>query len=247
MATLREVVAVLDGLYDPAWADDWDAVGTIVGDPDAEITSILFAVDPVAEVVAEAIETGAQLIVTHHPLYLKGTTTVAASTPKGRVVHELIANGIALHNCHTNADGAPLGVSESMALALGLTDLRPLEVDVATAVDKWVVFVPNDYADQVSTAMHVRSVPTIRLSSAALVKGPSGHWLARCRQSVQSATLSGLTKPGSNSSPTRSFENPSLPQCSTPTHTKRWPTTCGSWRPGQAAEELAGLAGWQNQ
>lgn len=154
MATLREVVAVLDGLYDPAWADDWDAVGTIVGDPDAEITSILFAVDPVAEVVAEAIEIGAQLIVTHHPLYLKGTTTVAASTPKGRVVHELIANGIALHNCHTNADCAPLGVSESMALALSLTDLRPLEVDVASAVDKWVVFVPNDYADQVSAAMH---------------------------------------------------------------------------------------------
>ncbi|MTB87592.1 Nif3-like dinuclear metal center hexameric protein [Aeromicrobium senzhongii] len=154
MPALRDVIAVLDGLYDPRWADDWDAVGTVAGDPDAEVTSILFAVDPVQAVVDEAVERGAQLVVTHHPLHLKGVTSVAATTPKGRVVHTLISHGIGLHTCHTNADSAPRGVSESMGLALGLTDLRPLETDLESPLDKWVVYVPRDDADRVVAAMH---------------------------------------------------------------------------------------------
>ncbi|MCW2800222.1 MAG: Nif3-like dinuclear metal center hexameric protein [Aeromicrobium sp.] len=161
MPTLREVTAVLDGLYDPEWADDWDAVGTVAGDPDAEIGKVLFAVDPVQAVVDEAIAWGADLLVTHHPLYLKGVTSVSASTPKGRIVHDLISNGIALHTCHTNADSPPLGVSESMALALGLTDIRPLQPDAAAPVDKWVVFVPRDAADAVAAAMHTAGAGAI--------------------------------------------------------------------------------------
>ena len=153
MPALRDVVAVLDELYDPHWAADWDAVGTVVGHPEADVSRILFAVDPVQAVVDEAIAWGADLLVTHHPLYLSGVTSVAASTPKGRVVHDLIGHGIALHTCHTNADSPPLGVSESMALALGLTDIRPLEAD-ADATDTWVVFVPEDDVDAVAAAMH---------------------------------------------------------------------------------------------
>ncbi|MCW2749512.1 MAG: Nif3-like dinuclear metal center hexameric protein, partial [Aeromicrobium sp.] len=161
MPTLRDVTAVLDGLYDPEWADDWDAVGTVVGDPAAEVSKVLLAVDPVQAVVDEAVAWGADLLVTHHPLYLNGVTSVAASTPKGRVVHTLISNGIALHTCHTNADSPPLGVSESMALALGLTDVRPLEPKPAAPVDKWVVFVPRDLADAVSGAMHAAGAGAI--------------------------------------------------------------------------------------
>ncbi len=129
MPTFRDVVAVLDGLYDPRWADDWDAVGTVVGDPGATIQKVLLAVDPVQSVVDEAVEWGADLVVVHHPLWLKGVTSVEASSPKGRVVHTLITEGIALHTCHTNADCPPLGVSESMAFALGVREVRPLEAD----------------------------------------------------------------------------------------------------------------------
>ncbi|AXT84614.1 Nif3-like dinuclear metal center hexameric protein [Aeromicrobium sp. A1-2] len=154
MPSLRDVVGVLDSLYDPRWADDWDAVGTVAGDPDAEIGRVLFAVDPVQAVVDEAIVWGADLIVTHHPLWLKGVTSVAAGSPKGRVVHDLISHGIALHTCHTNADCPPLGVSESMAFALGLTDVRPLEPDPADPVDAWVVYVPRADADAIAAAMH---------------------------------------------------------------------------------------------
>lgn len=129
MPSLREVVAALDGLYDPRWADDWDAVGTVVGDPDAPVAKVLLAVDPVQAVVDEAVQWGADLVLVHHPLWLTGVTSVAAGTAKGRVVQTLISHGIALHTCHTNADSPPRGVSESMAFALGVTDVRPLEPD----------------------------------------------------------------------------------------------------------------------
>lgn len=171
MVSLRDVVAVLDGLYDPRWADEWDAVGTVVGDPEATVQKVLFAVDPVQAVVDEAIAWGADLLVTHHPLFLKGVTSVAASTPKGRVVHGLIANGIALHTCHTNADSPPLGVSESMALALGLTDVRPLEVD-GDATDKWIVYVPEGDVDRVAAAMHDAGAGAIGQYDRAMFTSP---------------------------------------------------------------------------
>ena len=171
MSALRDVVAVLDELYDPRWADDWDSVGTVVGDPEVNISRILFAVDPVQAVVDEAVEWGADLVVAHHPLYLSGVTSVAASSPKGRVVHDLISHGIALHTCHTNADSPPLGVSESMALALGLTDVRPLEVD-ADASDTWVVFVPNDDVDRVAAAMHEAGAGAIGTYDRAMFQAP---------------------------------------------------------------------------
>ncbi|MCB5182148.1 Nif3-like dinuclear metal center hexameric protein [Streptomyces antimicrobicus] len=129
MPRLSEVIAALDALWPPARAEQWDAVGTVCGDPDAEVSRVLFAVDPVQEIADEAVELGAELIVTHHPLYLRGTTTVAAGTFKGRVVHTLIKNDIALHVAHTNADTADPGVSDALAGALDLRVVGPLVPD----------------------------------------------------------------------------------------------------------------------
>src|SRR5690606_34591062 len=79
------------------------------------------------------VEWGADLIVTHHPLFLRGVTSVAATTPKGRVVHRLVTSGIALHVSHTNADAANPGVSDALAELLGVRDGVPLDPDPADA------------------------------------------------------------------------------------------------------------------
>ncbi|MEV0847031.1 Nif3-like dinuclear metal center hexameric protein [Streptomyces sp. NPDC049954] len=129
MPRLSEVIAALDALWPPDRAESWDAVGTVCGDPDAEVDRVLFAVDPVRAVAEEAVRLGAGLLVTHHPLYLRGTTTVAAGTFKGRVVHDLIKHDVALHVAHTNADTADPGVSDALAGALDLRVLRPLVPD----------------------------------------------------------------------------------------------------------------------
>ncbi|MFF4560360.1 Nif3-like dinuclear metal center hexameric protein [Streptomyces sp. NPDC001435] len=129
MPRLSEVIAALENLWPAERAESWDAVGTVVGDPDQEVSRVLFAVDPVQDIVDEAVKLGADLLVTHHPLFLRGTTTVAASTFKGRVVHTLIKNDIALHVAHTNADTADPGVSDALAGALDLRVVRPLVPD----------------------------------------------------------------------------------------------------------------------
>jgi dinuclear metal center YbgI/SA1388 family protein len=132
MPLVSEVVATLERRYDPAWAAEWDSIGLICGDPDAEASRIHVAVDPVEVVVEEAISAGAQLLITHHPLFLGGTESVAATSPKGRVVHRLVTNGVALYVAHTNADVADPGVSDSLAAVLGLVDVRP----IAPAADR---------------------------------------------------------------------------------------------------------------
>ncbi|NJP99639.1 Nif3-like dinuclear metal center hexameric protein [Streptomyces zingiberis] len=129
MPALSEVIAALEALWPPAQAEEWDAVGTVCGDPDAPVGRVLFAVDPVREVADEALRLGADLLVTHHPLYLRGTTSVAATTFKGRVVHSLIRGSVALHVAHTNADRADPGVSDALAGALGLRVTGPLVPD----------------------------------------------------------------------------------------------------------------------
>lgn len=126
MTTIADITGYLNELYPEATAESWDAVGLTVGDPAARVTTVLAAVDIDPIVVEEAIETGAGLILTHHPLFLSGTTTVAASTPKGRMVHDLILAGVGLYNAHTNADIAPTGVNDCLAELLGLADTRPL-------------------------------------------------------------------------------------------------------------------------
>ena len=78
--TVRIVVGWLEDAYPQRLAESWDRVGLCVGDPDAEVTGILFAVDPTDAVVAEARDLGAQLIVTHHPLLLRGVHSVAAAS-----------------------------------------------------------------------------------------------------------------------------------------------------------------------
>ncbi|WP_268643152.1 Nif3-like dinuclear metal center hexameric protein [Nocardiopsis sp. EMB25] len=127
---LADVISAFEGMYPPSWAMSWDAVGLVCGDPGQSVRRVLFAVDPVAAVVDEALEWGADLIITHHPLMLRGVTSVAADTPKGNVVHRLIRAGSALYTAHTNADTAAPGVSDALARAVGLNgDLRPLDPD----------------------------------------------------------------------------------------------------------------------
>jgi dinuclear metal center YbgI/SA1388 family protein len=134
--TLGDITALLDEWFPPHHADDWDAVGLVCGDPDTEVDQILLAVDPVTVVAGEAIGRGAQLLVTHHPLFLKGVHGVAATEPKGRIVHRLLSSGCALFTAHTNADSPVGGVSESLALALGLVDVTPLEPDPGQSPDE---------------------------------------------------------------------------------------------------------------
>ncbi|MDL5156769.1 Nif3-like dinuclear metal center hexameric protein [Actinomycetospora termitidis] len=124
---IADAVTALEAAYPPALAQDWDAVGLVCGDPTEPVTRVHLAVDPTAAVVEEAIAAGAELLVTHHPLLLRGVHGVPADQPKGSVVHRLIRAGVGLFAAHTNADAASPGVSDALADALGVVVEEPLD------------------------------------------------------------------------------------------------------------------------
>lgn len=123
---LGDVLAAAEELWPDSLAEDWDAVGLVAGRHEAPIAKVLFAVDPTAEVIDEALGWGADLLITHHPLLLKAVTTVAASEFKGAAVHRLIEAHCALLTVHTNGDSAVGGVSDVLADALGVLNTQPL-------------------------------------------------------------------------------------------------------------------------
>ncbi|GAB3128051.1 Nif3-like dinuclear metal center hexameric protein [Tsukamurella serpentis] len=151
---LAEVIEMLDQAYPPRLAEEWDSVGLVCGDPADEVEKVLVCVDVTTAVVDAALAGGVQLIIAHHPLLLRGVDTVAATTPKGALIHRLVRGGCALFTAHTNADRARGGVNDALAAALGLQVSGPIEyLDAARRLDRWGVMVPPAQADEVLAAM----------------------------------------------------------------------------------------------
>ncbi|HWL02329.1 MAG TPA: Nif3-like dinuclear metal center hexameric protein [Microbacteriaceae bacterium] len=128
-STVAELAAAAESLWPVAGAEAWDAVGLVSGDPEAPVERVLLAVDAVADTVDEAIEIGADLLLTHHPLLLRGVTTVAADRYKGSIISRLIKADCALLTAHTNADVVDDGTSGALAAKLGLQHLAPIDPD----------------------------------------------------------------------------------------------------------------------
>ncbi|GAB2460021.1 Nif3-like dinuclear metal center hexameric protein [Jatrophihabitans fulvus] len=153
MPLLADLVAACDTWFDPRWAESWDAVGLVCGDPSEPVERVMLAVDPVPATVDEAIAAGAQLLITHHPLLLTGVHGVPADDPKGALVHRMIRAGVGHLVAHTNADVADPGVSDALAALFDLRDLRPLDPQPDAPLDKLVVFVPHAQAQNLIDAL----------------------------------------------------------------------------------------------
>lgn len=124
--TLREVLDVVERLWPPATAQSWDRVGLVTGNPDQPVRRVHLAVDPTLAVVQEARDLGADLLLVHHPLLLRGVHSVATTSAKGASVTALVVGDVALYVAHTNADVAVDGVAEALADAAGLGPRTPL-------------------------------------------------------------------------------------------------------------------------
>ncbi|WP_144759005.1 Nif3-like dinuclear metal center hexameric protein [Curtobacterium sp. 9128] len=134
MPTLRDLQAVIESLWPASGAESWDAVGLVSGDPDQGVEHVHLAVDAVPDTAREAVAVGADLLLTHHPLLLRGVTTVAETTAKGSVLATLIRGACALLAAHTNADVVATGTSAVLADRIGLTEQRPLEPGASPGV-----------------------------------------------------------------------------------------------------------------
>lgn len=105
----KEIIERIEAVYQPRNAMDWDNVGLLVGDREAEIQTILLALDATEAVIEQAVSLGADMIITHHPLIFRGMKRITAEDFIGRRVLKLVRNGIAYYAMHTNFDVGDMG------------------------------------------------------------------------------------------------------------------------------------------
>lgn len=126
MPTVGEIAQVLEQLAPLALAEPWDNVGLLVGDADWPADRVMTCLTVTPETVSEAIDGGAQLIVSHHPLPFQPVKTITSQTTVGRLLLKLIRSGIAVYSPHTAFDSASAGINQHLAIGLGLQEIRPL-------------------------------------------------------------------------------------------------------------------------
>ena len=127
--TLKSIIDIIEEFAPPAIQESWDNSGLIIGDKRREITKTLLALDCTPEVVGSAVNMGAELIITHHPLIFKGIKRIEDHTNLGRAIINAIKNDIAIYSVHTNIDKVLRGVSGLMAQKIGLKNVGILSRD----------------------------------------------------------------------------------------------------------------------
>ncbi len=151
--TVGEIARWLDRFAPPALAADWDNTGLLLGNAAVTAPRILTCLTVTQSVVAEAVDAGVQLIVTHHPILFKAVKKLTSHTPDGRLLLPLIEAGIAVYSPHTSFDNCAGGINDALATAFGLTGVSPLRWKDSTKECKLVVFVPDSDLAKVSDAV----------------------------------------------------------------------------------------------
>ena len=148
-----DVIALMEEIAPPGWAEDWDNCGLQAGSPRAEVDAVLLALDVTDEVVAEARERGAGLLVCHHPLIFKPLRRLPGDEPAGSLLREVMITGLVVYAAHSNLDASPHGVNVALAELLGLRDHQPLLRPRAGGAFKLVTFLPPQHVAAVSAAL----------------------------------------------------------------------------------------------
>lgn len=152
--TAAQVAAAVERAAPLELAEDWDNVGIQVGSPEAAVTGVSLALDPLPSAVTHAHQQGANLLLCHHPLIQSPISRLPASGYVPDTLRELLSHDMALYIAHTNADASPI-LSPTYALAdlLCLGALRPLSARDQPLDYKVVVFVPTTHTHTVLQAM----------------------------------------------------------------------------------------------
>jgi dinuclear metal center YbgI/SA1388 family protein len=153
MLTVANIVEFLDRTCPPSLAAEWDNVGLLVGERGTAVLRVMTCLTVTLDSAAEAVESGVQLLVTHHPVLFRGIKRLTDETAEGRVLLALIRAGVAVYSPHTAFDNAVGGINEALAKRLDLTNLAPLRRAEEAPSCKIVVFVPDKDLAKVSDAM----------------------------------------------------------------------------------------------
>ncbi len=153
MLRVADIVDFLDRSCPPALAAEWDNVGLLLGERGIVVTRVMTCLTVTPESAAEAVESGVQFIVTHHPILFRAVKRLTDATTEGRMLLPLVRAGVAVYSPHTAFDNAVAGINQELGRRLDLTNLAPLRRGEESRSCKIVVFVPDKDLAKVSEAM----------------------------------------------------------------------------------------------
>lgn len=130
MVELKKITDFIEENFPPSFAEDFDNIGLLVGRTDKEITKVLICLDCDKNVVKEAIETGAELIITHHPVIFNPIKRITDENDFGEMIVSAIENGISIYSAHTNFDSAPGGLTDNVVKTLDLIPIGNMEGEI---------------------------------------------------------------------------------------------------------------------
>ena len=199
--TARELVEPIEIMAPPETQAGWDNSGFSVGNPDGEVSRALIALDCTPQVVAEAVEKGCDIIITHHPLIFGGIRKISDATLTGRTVISAIRHGITVYACHTNMDKVPGGVSGTSASRIGLQDVRVLDSDsdgngLGVIGNLPYPMAPEAFLSHLKQCLSVKTIrhsrlPAELLRSVALCGGSGRSLIEKARSSGADVYVSG--------------------------------------------------------
>lgn len=197
--TVEQIYQVIDTIAPFSESMSFDNTGILVGDPQAEVTDAVLCLDVTPRILREAVECGAQLIISHHPVIFDPLRTVRNDT----VVYALVQSGIAVISAHTNLDKAfPYGVNHALADALGLQNIHGLLPDgsgyIGYAGELAEEKTAEEFGAQVKEALGLsmlRYTPTNRMiRSVCVVGGAGGEYAAEAAKCGMDAFVTGEVK-----------------------------------------------------
>ncbi len=172
---VKEITRILESYFPLSLAESWDNCGLQLGSLDAEVNTIITALDLDEFVLSRALEEQAQLIITHHPLFFSKIRRINYQSTEGNLIRKLIQNDIHVYSAHTNLDAGERGLNQLLAEKMGLSNIKPLDTQKQEALYKVVVYVPEAYEGRVRSAMMTAGAGSIgRYSDCSFRTGGIG-------------------------------------------------------------------------
>lgn len=184
---ISDIERAIAARFPTEWAEDWDRVGLLAGDPDREVTGVVLALDPTRHAIVRAAELGANVLVTHHPAFLKTPNWLTPGRGAAGVLFAAMDSRVALINAHTNLDRAP-AAGRLLPDALGLDPIKPIE-RATMPMALVTVFVPDIHAEKVASAM--MGAGAGRIGEYAGCRFTSAEGMGRFTPSAASAPFAG--------------------------------------------------------
>ena len=149
---VKDIISIIEDFASLSYQESYDNAGLIIGNEKQSVSCALLTIDVTEEVINEAIQIGADIIISHHPLIFSGIKKINEKNDVERCVFKAIKNNIAIYAAHTNLDATIHGVNAKISDKIGLKDCKILNPK-SNFLYRIETFVPINFADKVASAM----------------------------------------------------------------------------------------------